>query len=246
MDHDDATVGRILSRREVLTLLGVSGAALATGAAFVPTGRRPGSVPFPSCVARPRQTEGPYFVDERLNRSDIRPDPTTGALSPGVPLAIAFLVSRITSGGCEPLPDARVDLWQCDASGRYSDVTDRRFDTVGRKFLRGYQATDRSGRAEFLTIYPGWYPGRTVHIHFKVSVPSGSGAAEFTSQLYFDDELTDRVHASSPYSERGRRTVRNADDGIFRRGGEQLMLAPGAAADGYEATFSLGLDFPDA
>lgn len=245
MDRDDSPIGRLLSRREVVALLGVSSAALATGAAFVPHGRRPGSPSFPSCVARPQQTEGPYFVDGRLNRSDIRSDPATGAVSPGVPLALSFLVSRITGGGCEPLPEAQVDVWQCDALGVYSDVSDPGFDTVGRKFLRGYQVTDPAGRAAFRTIYPGWYPGRTVHIHFKVRVPAASTrAAEFTSQLYFDDALTDRVHALPPYSGKGSRTVRNSGDRIFRRGGDHLLLGPEAVGDGYEATFSLGLQLP--
>lgn len=244
MEHDDVTIGRLLTRREVVALLGASTAAFATGAAF-PPGRLLRQPPLPSCVARPEQTEGPYFVDERLHRSDIRSDPTSGALSPGVPLALSFVVSRISQGSCDPLPDAQVDVWQCDASGVYSDVSDPGFDTRGQKFLRGYQLTDEGGRAAFRTIYPGWYRGRTVHIHFKVRTPAASSrAAEFTSQIYFDDEVTDRVHALSPYSERGRRTVRNNDDGIFRRGGDQLLVTPQAVEDGYEATFSLGLQLP--
>jgi protocatechuate 3,4-dioxygenase beta subunit len=191
-------------------------------------------------VARPRQTEGPYFVDERLHRSDIRSDPASGAVSAGVPLALTFDVSEITGDGCRPLSGAQVDVWQCDAMGIYSDVTDPGFSTLGQKFLRGYQVTDRSGRAAFTTIYPGWYAGRTVHIHFKVRTP-GPTAAEFTSQIYFDDALTDRVHARPPYATKGARTVRNAGDGIFRRGGDQLLVAPREVGDGYEATFSLGL-----
>jgi protocatechuate 3,4-dioxygenase beta subunit len=126
--------------------------------------------------------------------------------------------------------------------GIYSDVTDPRFSTVGQKFLRGYQVTDPAGKAVFRTIYPGWYAGRTVHMHFKVRTPAKSPrAAEFTSQLYFDDALTDRVHAMPPYAGKGQRTVRNTADGIFRRGGDQLLLTPRARESGYEATFSLGL-----
>lgn len=242
MDGDDTPVGRLLTRREVVILLGMSGAAVAGGAAFGrPRQPRP-SASLPSCVARPRQTEGPYFVDEHLHRSDIRSDPASGATSAGVPLTLSFLVSRMTAGGCEPLSKAQVDVWQCDAMGIYSDVLDPRFDTVGRKFLRGYQVTDSAGRAAFRTIYPGWYPGRTVHVHFKVRVPvSSRRSAEFTSQLYFDETVTDRVHALPPYSTRRQRTVRNTGDAIFLDGGDQLLVAPRAVADGYDATFSLGL-----
>ena len=242
MDRDDAPIGRLLSRREVLTLLGASSAALVTGSAFVLPLRVVRRVSLPSCIARPQQTEGPYFVDERLNRSDIRTDPTSGTVSPGVPVTLTFVVSRITSGGCEPLPGAQVDVWQCDALGIYSDVTDPGFNTAGQKFLRGYQLTDPAGEAVFRTIYPGWYAGRTVHMHFKVRTPAKSTrAVEFTSQLYFDDALTDRVHAMPPYAGKGQRTVRNTADRIFRRGGDQLLLTPRARENGYEATFSLGL-----
>jgi len=242
MDRDDAPIGRLLSRREVLTLLGASGAALMTGAAFVLPVPRVRRASLPDCMARPQQTQGPYFVDERLNRSDIRTDPLSGAVSPGVPIALTFLVSRVTPGGCEPLPGAQVDLWQCDALGIYSDVTDPGFNTAGQKFLRGYQVTDAAGQVVFRTIYPGWYAGRTVHMHFKVRTPgSSTRAAEFTSQLYFDDALTDRVHLTPPYAGKGRRTTRNTADRIFRSGGDQLLLTPRARDNGYEATFSLGL-----
>ena len=241
MEHDDAPRGRVLTRRELVTLLGASSAALVSGAAFGAPWLLQ-HLSLPDCIARPQQTEGPYFSDERLNRSDIRSDPKSGAISAGVPLALGFVVSRMTRGRCEPLSGAQIDIWHCDALGNYSDVSDRRFDTVGQKFLRGYQVTDGAGHVAFQTIYPGWYPGRTVHVHFKVRVPAGAKrAAEFTSQLYFEDDLTDRVHARPPYSRKGQRTIQNADDGIFRQGGGQLVLAPRPVADGFDATFSLGL-----
>ncbi|MDD1762963.1 MAG: hypothetical protein LUQ59_12100, partial [Methanothrix sp.] len=98
------------------------------------------------------------------------------------------------------------------------------------------------GEARFVTVYPGWYPGRTVHIHFKIrTAPMAQRSFEFTSQLYFDDMLTDRAHVVPPYAAKGPRTTRNQQDWIFRRGGDQLMLAPNATADGYAATFAIGL-----
>jgi protocatechuate 3,4-dioxygenase beta subunit len=196
----------------------------------------------PACVVRPEQTEGPYFVDEKLNRADIRVDPTDGSLSPGVPLRLQFTVSRIADGQCRPLTSAMVDVWHCDAGGIYSDVRDSRFDTRGKKFLRGYQVTDTKGVAQFDTIYPGWYEGRAVHIHFKIRTDlSSSRAREFTSQLYFDETITDRVHRETPYSHRGRRTTMNEGDFAYRRGGKQLIPTLTKDPQGYRASFDIGL-----
>jgi protocatechuate 3,4-dioxygenase beta subunit len=144
-----------------------------------------------------------------------------------------------------PTARAQVDIWHCDARGVYSDVQDAGFSTIGQKFLRGYQISDPRGEARFLTIYPGWYPGRTVHIHLKVrTAPETKQRFELTTQMYFDDALSDRIFADPPYAEQGSRAGRNQDDRIFRRGGEQLLLSPMPAAEGFRATFSLGLQLP--
>ncbi len=229
----------VLSRRQALALIGASGAALLTGAR---PARAAAPVAPPSCVARPQQTEGPFFVEEELNRSDIRSDPRTGVVKPGVPLRLAFKVSRMSGASCAPLAGARVDIWHCDAAGRYSDARNRGSPSAGEKFLRGYQRTDAAGTARFLTIYPGSYGGRAVHVHFKIRTAAPSAAAyEFTSQLYFDDALTDRVYALAPYAAGRRRSMRNADDFLFRDGGSQLLLNPVQDAQGYAATFEIGL-----
>jgi protocatechuate 3,4-dioxygenase beta subunit len=160
----------------------------------------------------------------------------------GIPLAIAFNISRIAAKACTPLAGAMVDLWHCDALGVYSDVRDPGFNTQGEKWLRGYQVTDSRGVAQFTTIYPGWYRGRTVHIHFKVRSPAGvSPAYEFTSQLYFDDGLTDKVHAQTPYATKGQRDMRNSADGIYRRDGSQLIMALTPNGDGYQGVFDVSL-----
>jgi protocatechuate 3,4-dioxygenase beta subunit len=190
---------------------------------------------------RPEQTEGPYYVDEQLNRSDIRSDPSDGSVKEGVPLELTFRVSSVNAG-CTPVVGAIVDVWHCDALGVYSDVSDPGFNTVGKKFLRGYQTTDANGVARFTTIYPGWYQGRTVHIHFKIRTnPTGTQGHEFTSQLYFDDAITDQVHAQQPYASKGQRTLRNNGDTIYRNGGSQLMLPLVRAGQGYSAVFDIGL-----
>ena len=230
------THGRDVSRREVLCA-----ATVAAAAAWIGSGGA--AMAAPTCVVRPQQTEGPYFVDARLHRSDIRAEPSGGPMSEGVPVRVGFQVSRIAGGACTPLPGAVIDLWQCDAQGRYSDVRDHLADTRGLKFLRGFQVTDADGAARFVTIYPGWYPGRTVHIHFKIRAAAAGAGREFTSQLYFDDALTDRVHAQGPYASKGQRRQRNDEDGLFRNGGRQLMLPLVQDGAGYAGTFDIGLQF---
>ncbi len=238
-DDHNGFKGRLWTRRQTVSLLGISG--LGSPIAFAVA---PGDTPAGTrCVVMPEQTEGPYFVDEALNRSDIRADPASGKTRSGMPLRIAFHVSQMTAqGSCSPLAGARVDVWHCDAMGVYSDVRDPGFDTTGQKFLRGYQVTDNAGTARFVTIYPGWYAGRTVHIHFKIRTSATRARAhEFTSQLYFDDALTDRVHRREPYAAKGQRMLRNERDGIYGRGGSQLMLGLTEDAEGYAGTFDIAL-----
>lgn len=147
---------------------------------------------------------------------------------------MTFNVSQVSADGCVALPNAQVDIWHCDAFGVYSDVQ----DAVGKRFLRGYQLTDANGQAKFVTIYPGWYPGRTVHIHFKIRI----NGYDFTSQLFFDDAFTDQVFSQEPYTQRGERSTRNEADGIYRTsGGEQLMALTTQTASGYAASFEIGL-----
>ena len=251
MHDDDRPVGRRLSRRELVGLFGATVAAVAApraqggDLAIDEAGQFPAgaSLAAQDCIAQPQQTEGPYFVDERLKRSDIRVDPPSGAVSHGVPLDLRLMISTVTdAGACQSLANAQVDIWHCDAAGVYSDVRDRNLDTTGQKFLRGYQMTDTSGLARFTTIYPGWYGGRAVHIHFKVRTPGAGGRTdEFTSQLYFDDAFTDRVHAKPPYSEHKGQRLLNARDMIFREGGPKLTLAVVEQGNGYAATFRIGM-----
>ncbi len=196
-----------------------------------------------SCLATPPETEGPYFVEEKLNRSDIRVDPADGSVRPGVPLTLQINVSQVTNSSCGVLAGARIEIWHCDASGTYSDETAN--NSRGRKYLRGYQIADENGVVNFTTIYPGWYAGRAVHIHFKVRTYSGATKLdEFTSQFFLDESITDVIHAQSPYNTRGQRDTHNTTDGIFRgtANSDRLILNMTKTGQGYAATVDVGVN----
>jgi protocatechuate 3,4-dioxygenase beta subunit len=225
------------------TLLGCAGDGV-TGTPTDTTGTTTPTTPSSSCVVTAALTEGPYFVDEKLNRSDIRSDPTTGAVSAGVPLELTFNVSRFASNACTPLTGAYLDVWHCDSAGTSSDVSG---SGSSRKFLRGYQITDANGVARFVTVYPGWYQGRAVHVHFKLRLFAGTAKTyEFTSQFFFDEALTSQVHAQSPYNSKGTRNVVNGRDGIYNSlsAAERATLTLQATADGsggYAGVINLGV-----
>jgi protocatechuate 3,4-dioxygenase beta subunit len=246
MDKDDQPVGHVLGRRQALAILGMSGVALTvTGSAGVASAS-PAAVDCVDCVAKPEMTEGPYFVDEGLNRSDIRSDPSDGSVSSGTTLALGLRVLQINGNRCTPLPGAVVDLWHCDALGAYSDIASE--GTSGRKFLRGYQVTGRAGQVRFTTILPGWYRGRTVHFHLKVQTTGTDGNPyEFTSQLYFTEEFKAKYLTADPYAAKGTPDTTNAEDFIYEAdgAGAQMLLHPTRRGHGYTADFAIGLDLSD-
>jgi protocatechuate 3,4-dioxygenase beta subunit len=234
-----------LSRREALGLFGAAGAVLVLGC-------RSGSGPTDgyslSCVLDPTLTQGPYWIDERLHRSDIRSD-SHGLADPnprpGLPLTLRFTVLAYAGGNCAPLTNAQVDVWHCDGIGLYSDVNGAGgSNTTGQDFLRGYQLTDSNGLATFTTIYPGWYSGRAVHIHVKVRTfdAANNTITEATTQVFFDDALTDAVYAANaPYNTRGPRDTRNMADAIYGRQTELLLSLSGSPSSGYTGSINLGV-----
>jgi protocatechuate 3,4-dioxygenase beta subunit len=221
-------------------------AAATVEATAVATAQAASTTVVPSCVVRPEMTEGPYFVDGQLERTDIRTEPTDNSVKEGIPLMLAVVVAQVTDATCAPLAGATVDIWHCDALGIYSGVSDPGFDTSNQSWLRGYQVTDANGRVEFTTIYPGWYSGRAVHIHFKIrTTVTGNETYEFTSQFFFNEALNDVVHSQPPYNSKGQRNTLNSTDNIFSNGGEQMTLNVVEANGGYATTFDIALDLSD-
>ena len=178
-----------------------------------------------SCTVSPELTEGPYYFDVDAIRSDITED------REGTPLRLALRV--LEAGSCEPIQNAIVEVWHCDATGLYSGFESASRGGGGfgggptdeRTYLRGAQATNGDGIVEFKTIYPGWYRGRTVHIHAKVHLDRQT---VLTSQLFFDDDFTAKVYEREPYRSRAGRDTFNDGDGIF----DQSLLVTAGEEDG--------------
>jgi protocatechuate 3,4-dioxygenase beta subunit len=204
----------------VVGLLGWKAAEPSDGPAAVASGAV-------SCVLAPEQTEGPYYIaDERVRR-----DITEGR--PGVPLLLRLRV--VDASTCRPVKGAVVDIWHTDALGVYSGFGS---GSANRTFMRGIQKTDPAGLARFRSVWPGWYQGRTVHIHVKVHV---AGNVVHTGQLYFPDSITDKVFRRKPYNRRPKRTTRNANDFVFAQGGKRSMLRVRKSGKAYVAAITMGV-----
>jgi uncharacterized protein (TIGR03437 family) len=186
--------------------------------------------------------EGPYFIEEKLLRSDVRSDPATGVLQSGALLTLAITIQNQTGGVCAPLVGAYVDIWHCNASGLYSDEAQE--NTVGQKYLRGYQITDDTGTVNFTTIYPGWYSGRTVHIHIRVRTYNGTTVlSDFETQSFFEDSLTTAVYQQSPYNTRPNRDTLNSTDRVYTGAANASLdiWSITQTSSGYAATLSLAV-----
>jgi protocatechuate 3,4-dioxygenase beta subunit len=223
---------RLTRRGSLLKVGGLLGAALGAGAwkaaesdGAGPAGVASGAV---SCILTPEQTEGPYYIPGEKVRRNI----TEGR--PGAPLLLRATV--VNASNCRPIRNAAVDIWHADAAGIYSGFGD---GAGNRTFMRGIQRTNAKGLALFRTVYPGWYQGRTVHIHVKVHL---GGNVVHTGQLYFPDSLTDAVYRNAPYTDRPGRTTRNANDAIYRNGGRRSLVRVRKNSAGvYIATITMGV-----
>jgi protocatechuate 3,4-dioxygenase beta subunit len=242
MSDGTSTRRGLITRRRALGLAGVAGAAYVAGPLRPFGGGGDAAAPTDadgatSCVLAPEVTEGPYWVDVREKRSNVV------AGQAGVPLNLDLYVYR-SDDSCEPEQGAVVDIWHCNASGLYSDEASN--GTSGQTWLRGYQETDAAGHVAFTTIYPSWYSGRTIHIHVRVRTFSGSTTTyNFTTQIFFSEETSAAVLATSPYDARTGRDTTNEEDMIYAqeaRAGNVLMpTLSGSAASGYSGTVGIGL-----
>jgi protocatechuate 3,4-dioxygenase beta subunit len=187
------------------------------------------------CILTPEATAGPFYFDPKLVRAAIAEGKA------GVPLALTLKV--VDAETCAALSHVRIDVWHCDGLGAYSGYARQETGSAkGETFLRGTQFTGGDGRVAFDTIYPGWYPGRTPHIHFKVILDDKDLV---TGQLYFPDSVSNRVYAThSPYRERKQeRDTMNANDFIFlEQNGAETMADTEAAGGSYRAALVIGIN----
>ena len=219
---------RELSRRKLLKVL-----ALAPSAAVLPQwalaqSAAAGLITPEVCLVQPELTEGPFYVDPGLIRRDI----TEGRL--GQPLRMRL---QVVTAACAPVADARVDVWHCDAEGVYSGV-----EGDQGTFLRGTQRTGADGVAEFDSIFPGWYPGRVTHVHYKVFL---TDRVVLTGQMFFADATVEAVHRGhAAYAAKGAQGTSLARDRIALSAGERAVavVAPGAGEGPLVASLVVGID----
>ncbi len=224
MDHHE------LSRRDAIKTIGGVGLAAVFGARALDfLGEDAAAATTTTCLLTPEVTAGPYWVQESLTRRNI----TEGR--PGLPLVIRFTV--LNAKTCTPINRADVEIWHCDALGNYSAV-----NGATTRYLRGHQKANAAGKAEFLTIFPGWYRGRTPHIHMKVSV---GGSTVHTGQVFMNEKITTLVYKQAPYASRGTYDTPHASDSIYSQAGgstAELKLSRRTnGLKGYLGTIAIGV-----
>lgn len=232
--------GRPLTRREAIGMLGVAGAALSAGCnGETPTS--PSSTTTTTsttttsptgtsgaCLVSPTETIGPYPSLAAFLRSDIREGKS------GTPVTLAITVVNVSSA-CAPVEGAAVDVWQCDATGNYSQYGNERAAT----YLRGIQTTAANGHVTFTTIYPGWYQGRATHIHVEVTI---NGRSAKVTQIAFPEEVTAAVYQTGVYASHGQNPTTNARDNVFSDSvSQEMATVSGDPNSGYTASFQIGI-----
>jgi protocatechuate 3,4-dioxygenase beta subunit len=243
-----------ISRRQAIGILAVAGAgamlgcgggkaATSTSTTTTSTSTTGSST---SCTVTPEGEEGPYFVDDSatgFNRSDIRSNLDGSNTQSGIPLTLSIYVYD-SENSCAAMSNVQVDIWHCSASGIYSaeDVE----STTGETWLRGYQLTDANGLVILVTIIPGWYSGRTTHIHLRLrsTYDSTSTGGTNTTQLFFPQDTIDTISTTiSPYSAEGTNPTTNATDHVFTGevDGANVLTLSGDTTNGYTATAKINL-----
>jgi protocatechuate 3,4-dioxygenase beta subunit len=257
---DDMSKPHEITRRQALTAAGAAGAGLAgvklaglVAQASGDSGQATAAgVATVSCTTvTPEKEPGPYFVDVRLNRSDVRTDTSTGVAQAGIPLAISLYL--YSDDNCTPYEGAVVDIWSANAEGVYSDEASE--NSIATNYLRGYQITDANGMVQFTTNMPGWYSGRTVHLHVEIRAfdSSSNQTFEWQTQLFFGETIDAAVAATSPYTSNPNSPrvidendrvwqedwTGTGDTGVVDDGAEVTPALTGNTIEGYSGTFNI-------
>ena len=200
-----------------------------------------------NCLAAPNETEGPYpYVGGEITNPLQRADITAGQT--GLPLSLNFVIVN-SNNNCAAVNGARVDIWHCNKDGYYSGYGNQvggalggTQSYVGQTWLRGFQLADTAGKAQFITIYPGWYQGRATHIHIEVFV---NGVLKKATQITFAETVSDAVHVTPLYSAHGINSMRTASDGIFNNSATDManetVALTGNTTAGYTGTYQVGV-----
>ncbi len=244
-------VDKEISRRQAIGLLAVAGAGVMLGCGggtktSTATTTTATATSNTSCTVTPEGEEGPYFVDDSATgfaRSDIRSNLDGTNTQSAIPLTLS-IYAYDSENSCAAMANVQIDIWHCNGSGIYSaeDVE----DTTGETWLRGYQITDANGLASFKTIVPGWYAGRTTHIHLRLrsTYDSTTTGGTNTTQLFFPQDVIDTINTTiSPYSAEGTNPTTNASDHVYsgETDGANLLTLSGDNTNGYTATIKINL-----
>ena len=260
-----------MTRRKALGLAGSAGASIFLARRGLP--KALGALATENAGAAtaaltPSMTEGPYWIDELLRRSDVRANTSSatsnaGAAQDGEPLALKINVLDADNGN-KALNGAHVDIWHANAYGLYSDEGSQQVgggttasNTKGQNFLRGYQVTGIDaglasspvdGQVSFKTIWPGWYSGRAIHIHVRVRTYDAGGnvATNYTTQIFFTDSANNAVlSGAAPYNTRTPTADPTTDenDNVLTSSATatNVVAVSGSLASGYDATFDIYL-----
>jgi protocatechuate 3,4-dioxygenase beta subunit len=176
-----------------------------------------------SCILGPDVTQGPYYVGGEYIRDNIAEDQA------GLATYLDYQIIDVET--CEPVPSVYVEIWHCNATGVYSGVVasgngagEDDPTNIDNTFLRGIQLTDDDGVAQFESVFPGHYTGRTTHVHVMVHTNAhvyengtlgNEVSASHVGQAFFDQDLIHAVEATETYNSNTQDLTLNADDGIL-------------------------------
>ncbi|MCW3061372.1 MAG: intradiol ring-cleavage dioxygenase [Capsulimonas sp.] len=255
--ENEAPAARNITRREVLSIFGAAGVVMIAGcggggssSAATSTGTTTGTTTgsTASATATPEGEIGPYFVDDStagFNRSNILTNIDGTSKQAGVPLALKIYI-RDTQNSLAAMEGVQVDIWHCNAYGVYSDEANQ--GTSDQTWLRGYQISDASGLVTFTTIIPGWYQGRTTHIHLRVrskyNNASSTSDGSNTTQLFFSQTIDNYINTYvAPYNTKGNNSTTNANDHVYtpETEGEMEIALVGDYTNGFTSTFYINL-----